>query len=65
MKSETQYHATNTFCMLIHQEDKSHFLMFPESLGLQGIPHLLPGCSALEPHLFFFPEHIPLRSPLI
>lgn len=34
MKYETQYYATNTFCMLIRQEDKSHFLMFPESPGL-------------------------------
>lgn len=34
MKSETQYYASNTFCVLIRQEAKSHFRMFPESLGL-------------------------------
>ena len=58
-------YATNTFCMLICQEVKSHFLTFPESQGLWGIPHLLPGCSTLALHLVFFSKYVPLRSSLI
>ena len=64
-KLKHNIYATNTFCMLISQEDKSHFLTFPESQGLWGIPHLFLGCSTLVLHLVFFSKRGPLRSSLI